>query len=320
MKIYTFLIFLALLILGSSCKDVEGVVDTSHVFVKVTVDRFDQDYHTATASNFKALKKKYAAFFPEEKSDSLWLSYAKDSLWLALHKQVETVFPDFKREEQQLTNLFKHVKYYYPSFKTPRIVTFISSLDFDYQVIFSNDIIILSLDTFLGEESIFYANYPKYLRKSFQPNQLPIQVARVIAKQTKPKVPYRLFIERMIAMGQIQYAISQFLPEITEANLFRYTKEKTSWLQANEEEIWKYFIDKEYLYSTDKELVRRFLENAPFSKFYMTFDNETPGRVGEWVGYKIVKSYMKNNAVSLPEMMATPPSKIFKNSKYKPTR
>jgi hypothetical protein len=30
-----------------------------------------------------------------------------------------------------------------------------------------------------------------------------------------------------------------------------------------------------------------------FSKFYLEIDNESPGQVGGWIGWQIVRSYMK---------------------------
>ena len=320
MKFYRFLTFLFILVGVFSCKEKEEMIDVSAIEIDVHIDRFEIDYHNATHDNFIALKEKYPKFFPEQKTDSLWLSYAQDSLWVALYEEVDNKYRSFEQQKKELTDVFKHIKYYYPAFKTPRVVTFISSLDMEYQVINADDVLILSLDTFLGTDSKFYANYPAYLRASFDENQISIQVARAIAKATQPKVAHRVFIDRMIAAGQLQYAVSKFTPAKTEADLFRYSSEKIKWLQDSEEEIWKYLIEREYLYSTDKDLARRFLDPAPFTKFYMVYDNESPGRVGEWMGYQIVKAYMKNNDVSLPKMMATTPSQIFKKSKYKPTR
>jgi hypothetical protein len=33
---------------------------------------------------------------------------------------------------------------------------------------------------------------------------------------------------------------------------------------------------------------------APFSKFYLEIDNDSPGRIGAWIGWQMVRSYMKN--------------------------
>jgi hypothetical protein len=41
--------------------------------------------------------------------------------------------------------------------------------------------------------------------------------------------------------------------------------------------MWRYFIEKELLYSVDQKLIPRFINMAPFSKFYLEIDNEGQG-------------------------------------------
>ena len=99
-----------------------------------------------------------------------------------------------------------------------------------------------------------------------------------------------------------------------------YTQEQIDWAEYNDVDVWKYFIQNEHLFSSDQELSSRFIENAPFSKFYQANDNETPGRIGSWFGWQIVRAYMQNNDVSLQEMLQTDNETIFKKSKYKPIK
>jgi uncharacterized protein YjaZ len=79
-----------------------------------------------------------------------------------------------------------------------------------------------------------------------------------------------------------------------------------------------YFIEKKLLFSTDTKLNKRFLENAPFSKFYLHQDRQSPGRIGVWIGWQIVKSFMQNNDVSLQKLLTTDSEDIFNKSRYKP--
>ena len=79
-------------------------------------------------------------------------------------------------------------------------------------------------------------------------------------------------------------------------------------------------MEEQLLYSTDIRLPSRFINSAPFSKFYLEIDNETPGRVGTWVGWQIVRSFMKNNDVNLQQLLQMDPIEIFQNSKYKPKK
>jgi hypothetical protein len=89
----------------------------------------------------------------------------------------------------------------------------------------------------------------------------------------------------------------------------------------NEKYVWQYFIEKQVLYQTQLEWVQRFIEPAPFSKFYLQLDNETPGRIGSWLGWQIVNSYMiQFPETPLDELLKMSAQKLFNLSKYKPKR
>ena len=99
-----------------------------------------------------------------------------------------------------------------------------------------------------------------------------------------------------------------------------YTLEEIKWCEENESYMWRYFIENEMLYSDDQKLANRFINPAPFSKFYLEIDNESPGRVGAWMGWQIVRSYIKNNEVSLEQVLQLNAKELFEKSKYKPKK
>jgi len=74
------------------------------------------------------------------------------------------------------------------------------------------------------------------------------------------------------------------------------------------------------LYDTDQKLIPRFINPAPFSKFYLEIDNESPGKVGSWIGWQIVRSFMENNDVSLQQLLQMDNKELFEKSKYKPKK
>jgi uncharacterized protein YjaZ len=52
----------------------------------------------------------------------------------------------------------------------------------------------------------------------------------------------------------------------------------------------------------------------------LEIDNETPGRVGTWVGWQIVRSFMNNNDVTLQQALQMDTMELFQKSKYKPKK
>jgi len=111
------------------------------------------------------------------------------------------------------------------------------------------------------------------------------------------------------------------IPNKTDAQKIGYTQDQLDWAKANESYIWRYFVERELLYSTDSDLPSRFINPAPFSKFYLVeIDNESPGKIGQYMGWQIVRAYMENNDVILKQLLTASTEDIFNNSKFKPRK
>ena len=143
-------------------------------------------------------------------------------------------------------------------------------------------------------------------------------VASAFAKKVVPRPRDRTYLARMVYFGKELYVKDKLMPDADDTIKIGYTEEEMDWALANEEPIWRNFIEREYLYSTDNKLNLRFLDPAPFSKFGLELDNESPGRLGRYIGWQIVRSFMENNDISLKQLLAMPAEELFKKSNYKP--
>ncbi|WP_299160362.1 gliding motility lipoprotein GldB [uncultured Tenacibaculum sp.] len=318
--------FLALcvLVLGTiSCKkEVEPKlkVDVSNIKVNVNINRFDIDFYKESEKGLNELKEEYPLLFPLNVHDSIWLSKRVDKDEQELFNETQLIFNNINELELELTSLFKHVKYYNPKFISPKVITMLTNIDYDNRIIYQDSLMLISLDSYLGKNHEFYNDYPEYVKQNNKKENVIVDAAiAIINKQMYPSKSRR-FIDKMIYKGKKMYLLDAYLPNVLDENKIGYSKVKFDWAVNNEEEIWKYFIEKDILYSTNKENDKRFLNLAPFSKFYMEGDNQSPGRVGEWVGWQIVRSYMQKNDVSLRELLQRDEETIFKESKYKPKR
>lgn len=295
-------------------------IDVSTIASDVKIERFEQEFYTAKPENLPKLKEKYPFLFPHN-IDSVWVNKMSDKDEQELFKATQKVYPNLDKVKKDLDELFKHVKYYYPKFKEPRIITLNSNVGFEQKVIYTNELLFISLDVFLGKDSYIYEDYPAYLTQNFTPKQITVATAKEIIKPILFKNKNRTFSSKIIQEGKKLYALDAFLPNFNDEDKIGYTPNKTKWVKANEYMIWSYFVDKELLYSTDNSLNTRFIDLAPFSKFYLDIDNKSPGSVGSWLGWQIVRSFMKyNKDVSLTELMKMDNETIFKKSKYKPNR
>ncbi len=311
-------LFLAVILMSCE-KENKLEIDVSEVKVSFDVNRFDKDFYQSKKS-LNELKSSYPFLFPSFVHDSVWNNKRIDTDELELFEETQKVYNDINEVENQLKTLFQYVKYYNPKFKSPRVITMLTNIDYESRVVYRDSLLLVSLDAYLGEDHKFYGDYPAYVKQNNRKESIVVDVASNIVDKQVLSMNKRTFIEKMVYKGKKMYVKDAYLGKQPDYLKIGYSKEKFDWALVNEEEIWRYFIEKDLLFSTDKSLDKRFLDLAPFSKFYMGQDNLSPGRIGEWVGWQIVKSYMKNNDVSLHELIRTSEEEIFTKSKYKPRR
>lgn len=317
-----FLVILAVLFSFYSCNTSNSIniIDVSNTAINFDVKRFDVDFYTSKKENLEELKETYPYFFPKEISDSLSISKMKNKEELELFNETQLIYKDINPLKSQLTSLFKHVKYYNPKFEAPNVVTMLTNIDYDSRVIYADSLLIISLDVYLGKNHRFYNDYPTYIKANNTKNHIIVDIANEIIKRQVLPSRERSFIAKMIDEGKKMYLLDFYLPNVSDIEKIGYQKDKFMWIKENEEQIWAYFIEKKLLFSTDTKLNKRFLELAPFSKFYMGQDNLSPGRAGVWLGWQIVRSYMQQNDVSLQELLEINELDLYKKSKYKPRK
>lgn len=287
--------------------------------VEIKVERFDKIFFETQPEDLNRVKKEYPFFFPAGNEDAVWLDKMQDPLWRGLYDEVQKKYADFSPVQSEIATLFKHVKYYFPETKIPKVITVISEMDYNNKVIYADSLVIISLEMYLGKEHKFY-QFPEYIKQDFEQRQImPDIVSSFFKYKTVPNQDKSL-LSNMIFAGKELYIKDMLLPDYSDADKMGYTPEQIKWCDENEGYMWRYFIEKELLYSDDQKLIPRFINRAPFSKFYLEIDNETPGRVGAWVGWQIVRSYMENNEVSLQQLLSTNAKEIFEKSKYKPKK
>ena len=318
MRKYFFIFTLLSILFSCNTKD-KNWVDVSTIKVDFTIDRFDVDFYTTKESLLLETKEKYPLFFSKSTPDTVWINKIKDKDEQELFTEVQKKYANIDFLEKDLEQLFKHITYYNPKFKSPKVVTLLSNIDYQNRVLYTGDYLLISLDVYLGNKHDFYADYPNYVKQNFESENIIVDVAKAI-NLNKNNINDRTFIGKMIAEGKQLYLLDSYLPNVGDHQKIGYSQEKLNWAIANEEQVWKYFIENKMLFSTDTKLNKRFLELAPFSKFYMSEDNLSPGRIGAWVGWQIVRSYMKHNDVSLQELKKMASENIYKKSKYKPRR
>lgn len=317
MKIKLFLLFVSLFALAS-CDRTEREI--AQIPMEVKLLRMDSIFFHTPAKELPLVKAKYPLFFPDNTSDEEWAEKQADSLQKELFTEITKTFGDFSQQKKAIKNIYQHVKYYFPHFTPAKIVTLTSDVDYPSRVIYADSLLLIGLDNYLGAKHPFYVDIEGYIAQELDQKYLPTDVALSLARAIIPFQRNTTFLDAMIYEGKLLYLAQQFLPKTPEEDLLKYTSEKYEWAVENEAQIWRYFIDKQLLYSTEKKVQNRFIDLAPFSKFYLDLDNQSPGSIGKFIGLSIVKQYMQKHPVPLSQLGAIPTEELFKDANYKPKK
>ncbi|WP_247656705.1 gliding motility lipoprotein GldB [Maribacter sp. MMG018] len=310
-------IVLSVLAIFIGCKDSDKVAEeVSKIPLELKISRFDREFAEANEDGLPALRKKYPYLFPAP--DSVWVAKMNDSLQIELFQEVGKTFNSFEDEEESLEMLFKYIKYYFPEQKTPKIITVTNDVDYDNRIILTDTLLFIGLDNYLGSEHKYYGGIQRYIAKLLDRKFMVSDVVSAFAKKVVPRPRDRTFLARMIYFGKELYIKDRLMPNAPDNIKIGYSDDEMDWAIANEEPIWRNFIEQEHLYSTNSKLNQRFLDPAPFSKFGLELDNESPGWLGRYIGWQIVRAFMENNDVSLKQMLTMSEEELFKKSNYKP--
>ena len=287
--------------------------------VQIKIDRFDQVFFESSPKDLKTIKKRYPFFFPEGIPDSVWVNKINNPLWRELFAEVQKKYKKSESIEVELEKVFKHIKYHFPKTKSPKVYTVIAEMDYDNKVIYADSLVIISLEMYLGKDHKFY-EFPAYIRQNFEQRQMMPDLVASFAKSKITTKKDNTLLSQMIYHGKLLYLKDLLLSNYTDDEKMGYTSKEISWCQENESYIWRYFLENELLYSNELKLNSRFIAPAPFSKFYLEIDNESPGQVGAWIGWQIVRSFVKNNDVPVAKLLEINAKELFKKSKYKPKK
>ena len=314
--------------------------DISNIKLNIKIERFDQSMEQLTAGNVAQvapqLEKKYDWFYADYIQNMLSVGSMADTNYyqnvrtvlgnpeyIALAKAVKSTYPNLKKQEAELTDAFKRMKYYFPMQKTPRFISFLSG--FSVQTPIGNGYVGIGLDMFLGKDSPFYPalvqSIPQYISRRFTPENItPRVVETYIREELYPEADASVsLLDKMVYNGKVLYLMQKALPTVPDSLLIGYTEAQSAWCKTYETDIWAYFIDEKLIFESDYAKIQKFLTDAPFTPG-LGENNQSAPKLGVWVGWQIVKNYMdKHPELEPKDLLALQDAqKILRNSGYKP--
>jgi hypothetical protein len=231
--------------------------------------------------------------------------------------KAQVMFANIDSLQEDLNEGFSRLHHLYPKWEIPTIYLFVSG--FNSSVMYYENIIGVGIDMYLGSEYPYYNqvvyDYQKQtMRKAcIAGDVLSMYLAYNIPYNSK----YNRLLEQMIFRGKQLFLLSQLLPNEPAWEVIGYSKEQWDWCENYEKAIWNRIMEKRDLFKTESNILSSYINDGPFTS---EITQESPGRLGQWVGWRIVNTYMRNNKeVTLQELMnENDAQKILEQSYYKP--
>jgi len=334
-----FLAGLLLSILFFACADKDKSPDVSHIKVEIPVERFDQNFFGIDTNNLRAglseLMKTNPSFYRDFMQQILGVSGADtNQLTLDVTKRfISGYFPVYRHLNKKYENInwlkediehaFQYVKYYFPHYRTGNVVLFIGPLDAP-GVALTGLGLAIGLQQFAGKDFPAYQTmeaqqlFPVYISRRFEPEYIVANCMKAIVEDLYPdRSSSKGLIEQMIEKGKQWWMLDKFLPKTPDSIKTGYTKQQLAWCDANEGLIWNEIITTEKdLYTKDPLVLQNYIGEAPYTQ---SMSPASPGNIGQWVGWQIVKKFAeKNSSMSVEDVLKTDARKIFEQAKYKP--
>ncbi|MEA3443311.1 MAG: hypothetical protein U9R19_01145 [Bacteroidota bacterium] len=326
--------FLIFLLPFFACQNNELRIDTSDINLDIEINRIDNDLFNIDTTNvweeIHRLSTKYDPFWDlytyrilniGGTNDRLFadrlLEFINDPVILESYSESQNVFGTSQYLKEELTSAFKHYLYYFPEKKIPEVYTYIGG--FNQSVVTDENLLGIGLDKYLGDKSKFYyqLQFPNFARKKLIKENIAIDCMRAWATM---EFPYNDSIDNvlntMIYFGRQLHFLKAMLPEKHDSAIIRFSYNDLKYCINNEKEMYAYLIEHKFLYSSKFKDIKRFTNDGPFTSGF----KNSPARVGNWIGWQIVRNYLKHNSdEKLDELMQNGDyQEIFIASKYNP--
>jgi hypothetical protein len=332
-------------VLFSACNNRGNGPDVSGIKMEIPIERFDQQFFSidtmALEKSLSDLHNKYPSLIPVFLGNILGLDdstvQAGVRRFLRLNKfisdSVNKIITNTNSLKKDFEQAFRHVKYYFPEYKAPRIITVIGPVDLLAETangeltpdFLGKDFLGISLQFYLGKDfSMYHDGYfvanvaPEYRSRRFDEKYIVADAMKLVTDDIFPDHSKgKGLIEQMIEKGKQWWLLDKFLPSTDDSIKTGYTNDQLIWSKENEGMIWNAIITNEKnIYTTDPLAIQTYIGEAPFTQ---VMPQASPGNIGPWVGWQIIKKFVeKNSSLSIGEVMKTEARKILEEAKYKP--
>ena len=330
-----FVILTFTLLIFNACTNSDKAPDVSNIEVSFKLIPFYKDLAAIPSDSvdryLPELKKKYGKYLeavsmrvlrigsPEDKNYPEHLkAFLEYDANRDVFRKTDSLYPDINIFKPKIEQAFKYCKYYFPDKKCPDVYFHISG--FNQSIVVDSSWISVSIEKYLGSKCIFYEwlDVYKYMRRQMIPEKIVPDIMKAIAMTEYPFEPKKdNLLNNMIYQGKVLYFVKKTNPNIADTLLFDFSEKQLKWTQEFKADVWGYMIEQKHLFSSNRMVIQKYIGDGPFNSY---LGKDSPGKIGTYLGYEIVKKYMtKHDDVTLEQLMQNNDGqKILSQSGFNP--
>lgn len=297
-----FILWLIAILFSVGCSDDKGVV----------IERFDRavvSYPEVNLGNCSSIHESYAPVIDLMQklegvgcADSLIFRMSTSRAYEVFQPDIEMRLPDLSEVEAGLSCLKENLLLLLPNVTFPSHI-YGAVIPYEQSILVADSIVVLGLNHYLGADYEGYGQFDDYRRRLKESNRIVYDVAEALVRVNYPFAAdsESTAYSRIVYEGMIVWGIKSLIDGADLASALGYTQEQVRWAEDNEKRVWRKMIQDNVLYSTDPAIALRLVEPSPATSIINPL---APGRIGRYIGYKIVENYFANNsACSLEDLL-----------------
>jgi hypothetical protein len=239
--------------------------------------------------------------------------FVNDKYIKRLERKIQIKFTDLNERKAKITEAFAYLNAHFPKGKTPKNVVFMNSL-FTSNVFCTESEIGIGLERYLGPKTDVIKELPteqffQWIKDQMLDEYLERDVltAWIMTHYVPEKKSNTA--EAIVNWGKIIYFTEAAFPNEEERIALRYSQKDYDWALENEYAFWKYLVDEKLLFGENERDQANFLNDAPFT---IGLPEKGPDRLGQFLGWRIIHSYMEQFPdTSLEELLKLPYNTIL---------
>ena len=146
------------------------------------------------------------------------------------------------------------------------------------------------------------ASFPEYIKQKMDKKYLTSDLfLNIIAENYYKEPSQHNFLSVIISYGKLMAVLQRVLPNNDPSVLLKYSKKEYEWIKSNEYSIWEYIVKNKMLFSSDNSIINGWVNEAPFTN---SLGDQSPSRVGIYIGWQIVEDYITENEITIPELLS----------------